>query len=62
MERNPTQLLPAAPAGTDRRVPNGIQMGDRMEAQKLEQDGRTNELAKEKSMSMETDANWSTSR
>jgi hypothetical protein len=33
MKRNPTQLLPAAPAGTDRRVPNGIRMGDRIEVQ-----------------------------
>ncbi len=36
-ERNSTQLLPAAPAGTDRRVPNGIRMGDRIEVQSLKQ-------------------------
>ena len=47
MEGNATQFLPAAPAGTDRRVPNGIQMGDRIEVQKLEKDGRTNELERE---------------
>jgi hypothetical protein len=33
-------------------------MVDAMVVQSLEQDGRTNELAKEKSMSMETVANW----
>ena len=36
------KLLPAAPAGADRRVPNGIRMGDRIGVQSLEQDGRTN--------------------
>ena len=35
--KGPNQLLPAVPADTDRRVPNGIRMGDRIEVQKLEQ-------------------------
>ena len=34
------ECLPAAPAGTDRRVPNGIQIGDMIEVQSLEQDGQ----------------------
>jgi hypothetical protein len=37
-------------------------MRDAMRMQILEQDERTNDLAREKSMSMETEASWSTSR
>ena len=35
-------------------VSNGIRYGDVIRVQSLEQDGRTNELVKEKSMDMET--------